>query len=139
MLCRPFVSTYIYILEPKLIQFEDVPLMLTYEFIEIGSSAIANNVLRPTNVPDMADMKFVFKGRNGDVQASLNESEKIWTHSDFNSNANTVIVITGWNSNVNITNVALDVLYLAYKQRDVNFVVRRIHNLGKKSGFRAKM
>lgn len=88
-----------------------------------GTSAIANNLLNPQELPEMAKMNFVFKGPNGDVAARLDESEQIWTHGDFNKRFNTVIIITGWNSNVNNTNLALDILYLAYRKREVNFVV----------------
>lgn len=71
-------------------------------------------------------MNFVFKGPRGDIVAPLNDSTKIWAHADFKRDWNTAMIITGWNSNVNNTNIALDVLYAAYKTRDINFVVRSV-------------
>lgn len=74
----------------------------------------------------MAEMNFVFKTVNGEVTARLDESEKIWSHPEFKASWNTVMVITGWNSNVNESklNFALEALWSAYKTRNVNFVVK---------------
>lgn len=77
----------------------------------------------------MSQMNFVFKGPKGDVVAPLTDSSRIWSHQDFKKEWNTVMIITGWNSNINNTNFALDLLYAAYRTRDINFVVRMVFML----------
>lgn len=60
-----------------------------------------------------------------EVTTTLDHPDAICKHPKFKKNKQTVIVITGWLSDVNTTNIALERLHNAYKKRDVNFMVRR--------------
>lgn len=57
------------------------------------------------------------------ISVSIDNPDVLWNDPKFNKNWNVTLVITGWNSNINRTNFALDVLYQAYRRREVNFVV----------------
>lgn len=70
-------------------------------------------------------MNFQFMARDGETfSIPLLEPNKLWNNSKFNRNLNTTLVVTGWNSNVNSTNEAVETLFRAYKHRDINFVVK---------------
>lgn len=59
-----------------------------------------------------------------EVAVPLNNSEALWLHPEFRMDWPVVILVTGWNSNINVTNEALDILYTAYRCRgEYNFVV----------------
>lgn len=69
-------------------------------------------------------MNFQLFTRSGEnFSASLLEPNKLYHHSSFRKEWDVVMVVTGWNSNINKKNDALNVLYDAYYTRDVNFVV----------------
>lgn len=58
------------------------------------------------------------------VTIPLLESDDLWSNDLFNKNFNTVILVTGWTSNINEPNRAIDTIYNAYKARGgYNFVV----------------
>lgn len=69
-------------------------------------------------------MNFQFLTPNGDnFRIPLLEPHKLWDNPKFNRNFNTTLLVTGWNTNVNSTNEAVDTLFRAYKHRKINFVV----------------
>lgn len=55
----------------------------------------------------------------------MDHPESICDHPKFRKDWATVIVVTGWLSNANTTNGALEALHNAYFKRDVNFMVRQ--------------
>lgn len=61
---------------------------------------------------------------NLNITVPLKEPHTLWHHPNFQVNLKIVILVTGWNSNINLTNDAVNVLYEAYRCRDdYNFVV----------------
>lgn len=70
-------------------------------------------------------MNLVLKKDGLDVEVPLLNAESLWSHEKFDKNLPLVILITGWNTNYNVTwNPALDTVYKAYKCRGgYNFVV----------------
>lgn len=89
-----------------------------------GSTAVSINAVKPSYTPSADEMNFDFITReNQKISVSIENPDLLWNDPKFNRNWNVTLVITGWNSNINRTNIALDVLYQAYRQREVNFVV----------------
>lgn len=63
---------------------------------------------------------------NFNITVPLKEPKSLWQHPKFNINWKVVILVTGWNSNINLTNDAIETLYEAYRCRDdYNFVVKK--------------
>lgn len=91
---------------------------------QTGSTAVSINAVKPSYTPSLEEMHFQFMTQDNEIiSVPLAEPDTLWSHPKFNKNWNVTLVITGWNSNINRTNIALDVLYQAYRQRQVNFVV----------------
>lgn len=90
----------------------------------IGSAALSSGNIKPRTIPDMANMSYVLKIRNQNISVPLNQPRKLWALREFNPRLPLVMVITGWTTNANDTNPALDVIWPAYRCRgNVNFVV----------------
>jgi len=88
------------------------------------TAALSENTVKPKITPNINNMSFILKTKNEDVLIPLTQSEQLWSHASFNPELPLVIVITGWNTDYNVTeNAALDTLSAAYKCRgNVNFV-----------------
>lgn len=72
-------------------------------------------------------MKFQFYTPSGDIyRIPLLEPHKLWDNSKFNRDWNTTLIVTGWNTNANSTNEAVETLYRAYRQRKINFIVSKV-------------
>lgn len=57
----------------------------------------------------------------------LQNPHELWSHALFNPSLKTEILVTGWTSNVNETNSALETIWQAYKCRgNVNFIVSHL-------------
>lgn len=57
------------------------------------------------------------------VTFPLTNSIELWRHPSFDPKKNTVVLITGWTTDINETNTAVDLLSEAYLARgDTNFV-----------------
>lgn len=92
------------------------------------------NVIKPTVTPSVHLMNFQFLTPRGDnFRIPLLEPHKLWDNPKFNRNWNTTLVVTGWNSNVNSTNEAVQTLFIAYKQRKINFIVSETKKRVKKN------
>lgn len=93
-------------------------------FTIAGSAAIHLNVIKPMVTPSVHLMNFHFLTPNGEnFHIPLLEPHKLWDNEKFNRNWNTTLVVTGWNTNINSSNECVQTLYMAYKQRNINFVV----------------
>lgn len=69
-------------------------------------------------------MNFELLTKDGEnITISLLQPNKLYHHSSFRKDENIVMLVTGWNSNINETNDAVDSLYHAYRDRESNFVV----------------
>ncbi|XP_055296585.1 uncharacterized protein LOC129565592 [Sitodiplosis mosellana] len=97
---------------------------IAYAVNSVCSAAIHLNVIKPSITPSVHLMNFQFYTPHGDTfRIPLLEPHKLWNNSKFNREWNTTLVITGWNTNVNSTNEAVETLYRAYRQRKINFIV----------------
>lgn len=98
--------------------------VIAYAVHTVCSTAIHVNAITPTFIPNVDEMNFEMLTREHEnITIPLLNPEELWTHSKFRQDWDVVLVITGWNSNINETNDALDTLYAAYRIRDTNFVV----------------
>lgn len=69
-------------------------------------------------------MNFEMLTHSGEnITIPLLEPHRLWKHPKFRQDWDVVLLVTGWNSNINHTNDALDAIYSAYREREVNFVV----------------
>lgn len=92
-----------------------------------GSAAIHLNAIKPSFTPSVHKMNFELLTHNGEnVTIPLLKPEALWNHPKFNQNWDVILLVTGWNSNINETNDALDALYASYRLRDTNFVVIKL-------------
>lgn len=120
-----FVSSEIISSEEKedfLITFQTWHYSERFHFL--GSAALSSGNIKPRTTPDMANMSYVLKIRNQNISVPLNQPRKLWALREFNPRLPLVMVITGWTTNANDSNPALDVIWPAYRCRgNVNFVV----------------
>lgn len=58
------------------------------------------------------------------VSVPLQQPALLWKKTEFNTKYPLVVFVTGWTTNFNETNEALETMYKAYECRgDINFVV----------------
>lgn len=97
--------------------------VIAYAVHSVCSTAIHVNAITPTFTPSIHKMNFEMLNDDDNITIPLLNPEALWTHAKFHQDWDVVLVITGWNSNINETNDALDTLYAAYRKRNTNFVV----------------
>lgn len=78
--------------------------------------------------PNMDDMNYILKIKDQNISVPLSEPMKFRNLKEFDSTHPTIVMITGWTTNVNKpVNHALDLIYAAYRCRgNVNFLVNNI-------------
>lgn len=100
--------------------------VIAYAFDQFCASAVTDPAVQPPHaVPNPQAVHMVLMPLDGDaeVHVPLGHSERLWRHPWFRRDWPVVVVVTGWNSNVNDSNEALDVLHEAYRCRGgYNFV-----------------
>lgn len=95
-----------------------------------GSAAIHLDAIKPSFTPSVHKMNFELLTHNGEnITIPLLDPEALWKHPKFNQKWDVVLLVTGWNSNINETNDALDTLYASYRLRNTNFVVIELTEL----------
>lgn len=61
---------------------------------------------------------------NENISIPVTDSIKLWAHEKFDPKKNTVVMITGWTSDIDSENTAASELWKAYKSRnDTNFIL----------------
>lgn len=91
----------------------------------LGSAALSGKSIKPKVSPDLNKMNFVLMTDGMNYTIPLKNAKAVWNHSGFNRDLNTTILVTGWTSNINESNDALNLISDAYACRgDYNFVVR---------------
>uniref|UniRef100_A0A182YFM3 NEDD8-activating enzyme E1 catalytic subunit n=2 Tax=Anopheles stephensi TaxID=30069 RepID=A0A182YFM3_ANOST len=91
---------------------------------QICSVALLSNATASENSVNITDMNYILMTEDNNVTIPLLESDDLWKDELFNKSYDTVILVTGWTSNVNEPNRAIDTIYNAYKARGgYNFVV----------------
>lgn len=105
---------------------KDVFLGLPQEVIVYAIDAycnVASHVHAFSFTPRKDQMNLELKTKGGvEVIISMDNPDTICEHPEFKKDWPTVVVVTGWLSDVNATNDALDGLQNAYTKRDVNFM-----------------
>ena len=91
----------------------------------VGSSVITMNALKPDVSPNIEEMRFILMTpENRQLSVPLSRADVLWNHTGFRRDWKVVFMVTGWNSNINETNDALDTMYKAFQCRDdFNFIV----------------
>lgn len=98
--------------------------VIAYAVNSICSAAVHVKAITPSITPNVHEMNFEMLTRNKEnITIPLLNPEELWNHRMFKQDWDVVLLITGWNSNINETNDALDVLFAAYRLRKTNFVV----------------
>ncbi|XP_058831463.1 vitellogenin-1-like [Topomyia yanbarensis] len=102
-----------------------VPLeALTSVINKICSIAVTANATESENSVNITEMNYILMTGSENVTIPLLESDDLWSHSLFNDSYDTVILVTGWTSNINGSNRAIDTIFNAYQARGgYNFVV----------------
>lgn len=102
-----------------------VPLeALTATINQICSIAVATNATESEDSVNITAMNYVLMTGAENVTIPLLESDDLWKNPLFNPSHNTVILVTGWTSNINGSNRAIDTIFNAYQARGgYNFVV----------------
>ncbi|XP_052872169.1 vitellogenin-1-like [Anopheles cruzii] len=91
---------------------------------QICSVALLTNATESENSVNITDMNYILMTEDDNVTIPLLESDDLWKNDLFNKKFQTVILVTGWTSNVNEPNRAIDTIYKAYAARGGwNFVV----------------
>lgn len=91
---------------------------------QICSVALLSNATASENAVNITDMNYILMTEDTNVTIPLLESEDLWMNELFNRSSDTVILVTGWTSNVNEPNRAIDTIYNGYRARGgYNFVV----------------
>lgn len=89
----------------------------------LGSLVLAANATTPNKTPNASELNYVFLTDNENITIPLLRSEELCRHPSFDPKKKTVVLITGWTTDINETNTAVDLLSEAYKARgDTNFV-----------------
>ena len=98
--------------------------VLAYGIDKFCSAAVHLNAVTPSAPPNINEMNFEFLTQSGEnITIPLLYPDALANHVEFRRDFTTVLLVTGWNSNINKTNDALETLYAAYQTRDVNFLV----------------
>ncbi|XP_053672840.1 vitellogenin-1-like [Anopheles nili] len=91
---------------------------------QICSVALLSNATASENSVNITEMNYILMTGDNNITIPLLESDDLWMDELFNKSHDTVILVTGWTSNVNEPNRAIDTIYNAYKARGgYNFVV----------------
>lgn len=97
--------------------------MIIHNKKKIGSIVISANGTKPFRTPNASELNYVLLTDTENVTIPLTNSVQLWKHPSFDPKKKTVILITGWTTDINGTNVAVDLLYEAFRARgDTNFV-----------------
>lgn len=69
-------------------------------------------------------MSWVLLTEDENISIPITEAKKLWKHEKFDASKNVVIMVTGWNTDINEENQAAGNLWKAYLSRqDTNFVL----------------
>lgn len=106
------------------IQIENLVTEVNVPILLLGAAALSAQSIMPKFLPEINKMNFVLKTKDKNISVPLEQPQKLWSQSDFKKDLPLVVMITGWKTNFNETNDALDTVFNAYKCRgNVNFVV----------------
>lgn len=82
----------------------------------------------PRRRPQIDNIAFVLMTSTQNYSFPIKDTELILKNSEFNSNWNTVLLITGWSTSFSTYNGALYALHYAYMCRgNTNFIVSKLY------------
>lgn len=91
---------------------------------KICSFAVSANATESENSVNISALNYVLMTGSENVTVPLLDSDALWSYPLFNDSQYTVILVTGWTSNINGSNRAIDTIFSAYQARGGNnFVV----------------
>lgn len=113
---------YIILGSDRFFFFSTVPFI--FFFSVLGAASLSAKTVQPKFLPKVHEMNFVLLTESKNISVPLENPEQLWTNAEFKKDLPLVLLITGWTTNINDTNNALDTVYAAYRCRgNVNFVV----------------
>ncbi|CRK86233.1 CLUMA_CG000039, isoform A [Clunio marinus] len=84
----------------------------------------ARNSTMPYKQPKLEEMNYVLMTDTENISIPVTESLRLWRHEKFDPQKKVVVMVTGWNSDIDEENSAADGLWAAYRSRgDTNFVL----------------
>ncbi|XP_070492769.1 vitellogenin-1-like [Chironomus tepperi] len=84
----------------------------------------AGNSTESFKQPKNEEINYVLLTENENVSIPVTDSVRLWAHEKFDPSKKVVVMITGWNSDIDSENTAADELWKAYKSRgDTNFIL----------------
>ncbi|XP_031628397.1 vitellogenin-1-like [Contarinia nasturtii] len=87
------------------------------------SIVVSEENIKPRIRPSIEKMNYVLKTKDRNISVPLNDPVELWSLDDFNRDWPTVIMVTGWTTNIS-EGTAADSIYDAYECRgNVNFVL----------------
>lgn len=88
------------------------------------TSVVAQDSVHPAHIPNITNVPFILMTPTRNYTIPLTKAYELWSNKEFHRNKQTVFLATGWTTNLNTSDGALDALFWAYMCRsDVNFVV----------------
>uniref|UniRef100_U5EEG1 Putative vitellogenin n=1 Tax=Corethrella appendiculata TaxID=1370023 RepID=U5EEG1_9DIPT len=91
---------------------------------QVCSIALTSNATESDRSVKINEMNYVLLTPTENVSIPILNSLELWNHTLFNADFNVVILVTGWTSDINDTNKAIDLIYEGYSTRgNTNFVV----------------
>uniref|UniRef100_A0A336LE83 CSON009080 protein n=1 Tax=Culicoides sonorensis TaxID=179676 RepID=A0A336LE83_CULSO len=119
-----YVPTFDELLDFTKQSIAGLPLEVAASIInKICSIAIAANATKPFRTPNASELNYVLLTGDENITFPLTNSIELWRHPSFDPKKKTVVLITGWTTDINETNTAVDLLSEAYTARgDTNFV-----------------
>lgn len=93
--------------------------------VVLGSIALAaGNSTESYKQPKIEEMNYVLLTESENISIPITDSTMLWKHEKFDAKKKTVIMVTGWTSDIKDENTAASALWEAYKSRgDTNFVL----------------
>lgn len=92
-------------------------------FNKVCSIVLSANATMPDRTPNATDLNYVLLTETENISIPITNSVQLWKHPSFNPKYDTVVLITGWTTDINETNTAVDLLSEAYAARgNTNFV-----------------
>jgi pimeloyl-ACP methyl ester carboxylesterase len=91
-----------------------------------GSIVLSSSekVVIPFRQPQLDELNYVLFTKNENISFPLTHSSQLWSHPSFDVQKKVVIIVTGWNSNIEEENSAANALWEAFRSRgDSNFIL----------------
>ena len=93
----------------------------------LGSAALSAGIVNSKYTPDLEQMNFIIITTEDNYSIPFKKPELLWKHEAFDKKKKTVILVTGWTTDVDESNTGLSRISKAYLCRGgFNFIVSAI-------------